>query len=135
MKHMNKDITKNRQPRPLATRTTIVLVLSLCVIVGGISRVNAHNIDVVKARDKAREYAKKKVDDPNRAYQHFSTDCLAAFPGHNHIVRCSIFYFDDSRNQLCKERIEAFVAPHEKTLTTNTFSYEIFIRHTSTKEC
>ena len=131
---MSKDINENQQARAF-TRTTVVLALSLCIMVGGIPSVHAHNIDVAKARDKAREYAKKKVDDPNRSYQHFSTDCLAVFPGHNHIVRCSIFYFDDSRNQLCKERIEVFVAPHQKTLTTNTFSSELFIRPTSPKGC
>jgi hypothetical protein len=128
-------MTENRKSTHLLVRATTVIALSLCIIAGGVPTVNAHNIDVVKARDKAREYARQKVADPNRAYEHFTTDCLAAFPGHNHIVRCSIFYFDDSRNQLCKERVEVYVEPHKKTISTNTWSNEMFIRPTSAKGC
>lgn len=116
-------------------RDILALILTLGLFWSGVPRVFAHTIDVAKARDKAREYAKKKVDDPNRTYQHFTTDCLAAFSGHNHVVRCSIFYLDDSRNQLCKERIEVFLEPHKKTFITNIGSPEMFIRHTSAKEC
>jgi len=117
-------------------RDVLALILALGVFCSGMPRVFAHNIDVTKARDKAREYARQKVDDPNRAYQHFTTDCLAAFPGHNHYVRCSIFYFDDGRNQLCKERIEVFLPAHHTakwggTVTDLTYN----LKHTSTKEC
>jgi len=119
-------------------RPALALILALGVFCSGMPKVFAHTIDVAQAREKAREYARKKVDDPNRAYQHFTTDCLAAFPGHNHYVRCSIFYFDDNRNQLCKERIEVYLPAHHAAKfpdfgTVQEFTYNL--KHTSTKEC
>ena len=124
--------------RVIAARTLVIHVLVFCMLWAGVPDVGAHNIDVVKAREKAREYARQKVDDPNRAYQHFTTDCLAAFPGHNHYVRCSIFYLDDNRKQLCKERIEVYLEAHHTakfpdfgTVTSPT----LYVKHTSPKEC
>jgi len=119
-------------------RSVIILILALGLFWSGVPRLFAHNIDVAKARDKAREYAKQKVADPNRAYEHFTTDCLAAFPGHNHYVRCSIFYFDESRKQLCKERIEVYLPEHHMAKfpdlgTVQELTYNL--KHTSTKEC
>ena len=119
-------------------RSVLVLILALGIFWSGVPRVFAHNIDVAKARDKAREYAKGKVADPNRAYEHFTTDCLAAFPGHNHYVRCSIFYFDGSRNQLCKERIEVYLPEHHRAKFPDlgmVSNFDYFLKHTSTKEC
>jgi hypothetical protein len=116
-------------------RELLVPVLALALLWSGAPSVVAHNIDVVKARDKAREYARQKVADPNRAYEHYTTDCLAAFPGHNHYVRCSIFYQDENRVQLCKERIEVYLQPHRKTMTTNLYDPTMFIKNTSAKEC
>jgi hypothetical protein len=113
-------------------RDLLVLILGLGVFWSGVPEVLAHNIDVVAAREKAREYARKKVADPNRAYEHYTTDCLAVFPGHNHYVRCSIFYQDENRNQLCKERVEVYAAAHSRF---EFGSSELFIKHTSAKEC
>src|SRR6058998_1157308 len=96
-------------------RSVLVLILALGIFWCAVPTLfAAHNIDVAMARDKAREYAKQKVADPKRAYEHFTTDCVAAFPGHNHVVRCSIFYLHDKRNQLCKERIEVSLPAHHK---------------------
>jgi hypothetical protein len=119
-------------------RELLVPVLALALVWSGAPSVVAHNIDVVAAREKAREYARQKVADPNRAYEHYTTDCLAAFPRHNHYVRCSIFYQDKNRVQLCKERIEVYLAAHHNAggldlgeITSPT----MFIKHTSAKEC
>ena len=71
-----------------------VVMLAAVLFVFGVTAMptpSYHNIDMVKARDKAREYARKKVDDRNRNYEHFSTDCTPAFEGHNHYARCVIF--------------------------------------------
>ena len=112
-----------------AMRSVTVVLLMVSVFSIGVPSIRAaaaHNIDVKKAKEKAQEYARKKVGDPNRNYKHFMTDCLAAFPGHNHYVRCSIFYQDADRKQLCKERIEVY-------LPNLTFLMDI--KHTSSNDC
>jgi len=119
-------------------RPVLALIVALGIFWSGVPRVFAHTIDVAMARDKAREYARQKVADPNRAYEHFSTDCLAAFPGHNHYVRCSIFYLDANRVQLCKERIEVFLAAHSHAKWPDlgeVTSFTLYIKHTSAKDC
>lgn len=124
--------------RRIAVKTLVIQMLVICMLWAGVPNVDAHNIDVAKAREKAREYARQKVDDPNRAYQHFSTDCVAAFPDHNHYVRCSILYLDDSRKLLCKERIEVYLGEHHKAkgLDFGTVQPpELYLKHTSTKDC
>lgn len=122
-------------------RTTLTLALSLCIIAGGVPTVNAHTIDVVKAREKAREYARAKRNDPNRNYAHYQTDCVAGFPGHNHVVVCAVSFdtaahrASGSKEWSCSETIEVYFKPHHKTVTINAGSFEMFIRHTSAKEC
>jgi hypothetical protein len=119
-------------------RSLLVFILALGLFSSGISEVSAHNIDVVVAREKAREYARQKVADPNRAYEHYTTDCLAVFPGHNHYVRCSVFYQDANRVQLCKERIEVFLAAHGHAKWPDlgeVTSFTMYVKHTSSKEC
>jgi hypothetical protein len=135
---MKKGMTTHLHATRAAIRTTTVLALSLFIIASGIPSVKAHNIDVVAAREKAREYARQKVADPNRAYEHYSTDCLAAFPGHNHYVRCSIFYQDENRRQLCKERIEVYLAAHHNAGGLDlgrVTDLRMYVKHTSAKEC
>lgn len=97
---------------------------------------SAHNIDVKKAREVAREYARTIRDQSKGNYIHFSTNCVAAFPGHNHIVRCLIDYKNakDSAAGVytCREGIELFLYPHG---SSNTYNYEVNIRHTSGTMC
>lgn len=124
--------------RRIKVKTLVILVLLSSMFWAGVPNVDAHNIDVVKAREKAREYARKKVDDPNRAYQHFSTDCMAAFPDHNHYVRCSILYLDDNRRLLCKEKIEVYLGEHHKAKGLDfgiVQPAELYLKHTSPKDC
>ena len=116
---------------------TLVLGLS-CIGVPTINACATHNIDVKKAKEKAQEYARQKIADPNRNCKHFATDCLAAFPGHNHYVRCSIFYQDADRKQMCKERIEVYLEAHRKGIDNPILgleSWTMYIKHTSAKDC
>ena len=53
---------------------------------------SAHNIDLKKAREIAREYARQVPDESGGRYAHYSTNCVRAFPNHNHYVRCLIDY-------------------------------------------
>ena len=142
---MKKVITDERPERWgtnfSVLRYTVALALSICIISAAVPSVNAHTIDVVKAREKAREYARTKRSDPNRNYAHYQTDCVAGFPGHNHVVVCAVS-FDTAANRAagskewsCSETIEVYFKPHHKTVTINAGSSEMFIRHTSAKEC
>lgn len=78
--------------------------------------VSAHNIDLEAARNAARRYARQVRDQSAGKYQHYSTNCVNAFPGHNHIVRCQIDYqheaFTKSAAYTCRELIEIKVEPH-----------------------
>jgi len=99
---------------------------------------SAHSIDLKTAREAARNYARGVRDQSGGKYAHYSTSCVKAFPGHNHYVRCSIFYFDESRKQLCKERIEVYLPEHHMAKfpdlgTVQELTYNL--KHTSTKEC
>src|SRR5205085_1891114 len=80
------------------------------------SGTSAHNIDLEAARDAARRYARQIRDQSAGKYQHYSTKCENAFPGHNHIVRCQIDYqhesFTKSTAYTCREFIEIKVEPH-----------------------
>ncbi len=119
-------------------QSLLVCILALGLFLSGIREVSAHNIDVVAAREKAREYARQKVADPNRAYEHYTTDCMAAFPGHNHYVRCSVSYLDANRVQLCRERIEVYLAAHSHAKWPDlgeVTSPTLYIKHTSAKDC
>lgn len=93
----------------------------LAVLVMGASlvfswNVSAHNIDLEAARNAARRYARQVRDQSAGKYQHYSTKCENAFPGHNHIVRCQIDYQHDSFTKstayTCREFIEIRVPPH-----------------------
>lgn len=124
----------------MKVRSVLVVILSVGIFWGGVPEVFAHTIDVVAAREKARGYARQKVADPNRAYEHYTTDCLAAFSGHNHYVRCAIFYLDENRVQLCKERIEVYLDAHRRGKgLSETWTWiedpTMFVKHTSAKEC
>ena len=115
-------------------KAAMVIVLASSLLYWTAPNVSAHTIDVAKAREKAREYARAKVNDPNRNYKHYQTDCVAAFPNHNHIVTCSIGY-DTEANRgnkefSCKESIEVYLYPHKDFLV-----YTLQIRHTSKAEC
>ena len=118
-----------------------IVLMSTGLIFG--SNTRAHNIDLEKAWEKARDYARAKRSDPGRTYKHYATDCVKAFPGHNHIVRCTIFYQnpkDKERGKwTCSERIEVYHDAHGRTGPGGIFerfgSDVMHIRHTSKRQC
>ena len=99
-------------------------------------RVAAHNIDVEKAWESAREYARSVRKESNGKYLHYSTKCAKAFPGHNHYLRCTIEYQNakDAKAGVytCKETIEVYFRAHSRAGDQN---YVAFIRNTSTNFC
>lgn len=103
----------------------------------------AHNINLEKAWEKARDYARVKRSDPGRTYKHYATDCVEAFPGHNHVVRCTVFYQtlnDKEKGKwTCKERIEVYHEAHRRTGPGGIFESfgndAMFIRNTSKRQC
>ena len=118
--------TNNFSPRKISGVTARVMLsrrvlagvaailMSASFIFSG--NVSAHNIDLEAARNAARRYARQVRDQSAGKYQHFSTNCENAFPGHNHIVRCQIDYqhesFTKSTAYTCREFIEIKVPPH-----------------------
>lgn len=125
-------------------RITILAIMATLVMgVGLVVTANtfAHNIDVKAAREKARDYARKKRSDPGRTYKHYSTDCVAAYPGHNHYVRCTISYQNEADTargrQTCTERIEVYLRAHLKTILEGTTHMDptMHIKHTSNRQC
>lgn len=78
---------------------------------------SAHNIDLAKAQEIARDYARSVRKESNGKYPHYSTDCYKLFQGHNHYVRCLIEYTNDenpggTKSALCRETIDVFFQPH-----------------------
>ena len=114
----------------------------LAVLVMGASlvfswNVSAHNIDVKKAREAARDYARQVRDESGGKYIHYSTSCVAAFPNHNHIVRCLIDYQNEQDTQkgvyTCRESIEIKMPPHSRMTGSVDFGLHGF--HTSWNMC
>jgi hypothetical protein len=96
----------------------------------------AHNINLDKAWEQARNYARSVRAESGGKYLHYSTNCVEAFPNHNHIVRCLIDY-QNKRDRAagvytCRESIEVFMKPHGKS---NTENYTLLGRHTSGNNC
>ena len=87
--------------------------------------VSAHNINLDKAQELARNYARKVRTESNGKYTHYSTDCVNLFQGHNHYVRCTIEYDNDddndSNSRLCREAVDVFLQPHNRGETFNYF--------------
>ena len=97
---------------------------------------SAHNIDVKKAREVAREYARAIRDQSNGNYKHYSTNCVAAFPNHNHIVRCLID-FQNAKDSAagvytCRERIELYLDSHGRA---DSYNYRVNIRQALGTRC
>lgn len=93
----------------------MVLILLGASLVGPWST-SAHNIDLKKAREVVREYARKVRDESGGKYIHYSTNCVNAFPNHNHIARCLVEYQNaadsDKGVYTCRELIEIKMSPH-----------------------
>ena len=95
---------------------------------------SAHNINLDKSWELARDYARSVRAESNGKYLHYSTKCVRAFPNHNHIVRCLIDYQDAKDREkgvyTCREKIEIFMKPHNRGE-----DFSLFGRHTSNNHC
>ena len=111
-------ITAGLMLRRRALAGIAVILIGASLIFSGI--VSAHNIDLAKAREVTRNYARKVRDDSGGKYAHYSTSCVAAFPGHNHIARCVIDYKNEADTKkgvyTCRELIEVKLWSHENGL-------------------
>jgi len=119
-------------------RSLIVIIASLigvCLLFTGVP--SAHNIDLKKAREVARDYARRVRDESGGKYVHYSTNCVRAFPGHNHIVSCVISYQNEQDTAkgvyTCRESIEIKMPPHSRSTGSMDFGLHGF--HTSWNMC
>jgi len=98
-------------------------------------RVSAHNIDLKKARELVRDYARSVRDESGGKYAHYSTNCVAAFPNHNHIARCLIDYQNEADAKkgvyTCRELIEIKMGPHHGIQE----DYTLWAFHASSNQC
>jgi hypothetical protein len=80
---------------------------------------SAHNIDVAKARELARNYARQVRDGSGGKYLHYTTSCTRNFPNHNHSVNCVIKYQNAKDTAAgvytCKEKIQLHMSPHSRS--------------------
>src|SRR4051812_21136000 len=78
--------------------------------------VSAHNIDLEKAQELARDYAREVRRESGGKYTHYTTDCYKLFEGHNHYVRCLIEYDNDetenTTTRVCRETLDVYLQPH-----------------------
>jgi hypothetical protein len=96
----------------------------------------AHNIPLDKAREIARNYARISRKESPRKYLHYATNCVNAFPGHNHIVRC-IIHLQNERDKnagvwTCTETVELYLKAHSNS---KYLDYRIYARGTSFSGC
>src|SRR4029078_9281910 len=90
---------------------------------------SAHNIDLAKAREGIRNYARNVRDQSGGKYAHYSTSCVAAFPGHNHIARCVVDYKNEADTKkgvyTCRELIEVKLAIHDSGINYTPYGAHV----------
>ena len=105
----------------------LVILTGVSVFFTGLT--SAHNIDLKKAREVARDYARSVRDESGGKYAHYSTNCVAAFPNHNHIARCEISYTnaEDEKKGVytCRELIEIKMMAHDTGWGYTLFGYHV----------
>ncbi len=115
----------------------MVLILLGASLVGPWST-SAHNIDLKKAREVAREYARSVRDASGGKYAHYKTSCVSAFPNHNHYVRCLIDYQNAGDTEkgvyTCRESIEIYLGRHDGG-ASGVGSWVLLGKHTSRNQC
>ena len=118
-------------------RKSLIVIVAVLMGASLVSKwgASAHNVDVKKAREVAREYAKSVRDESGGKYVHYSTSCVAAFPGHNHIARCLIDYQNEADTKkgvyTCRELIEIKLLPHKPYGLT----YILYGNHATSTHC
>ena len=100
-------------------RKSLIVIVAILMGASFVFKWNAsaHNIDLKKAREVIRNYAKSVRDNSGGKYAHYSTSCVAAFPGHNHIARCVVDYKNEADTKTgvytCRELIEVKLWAHD----------------------
>ena len=117
------------------------MLFGIAVLVMGASlfftpSTSAHNIDVEKARELVRDYARRVRDESGGQYIHYSTSCTRSNPGHNHYVGCVVKYQNEADAAkgvyTCKEALVLFMSPHNRD---GSYDFEIFMKHESRNYC
>lgn len=116
------------------TAVVIGAVVMMAVSFAFTLSTSAHNINLARAREKAREYARLVRDDSDGLYTRYRTDCreFPAGGGHHHIVRCVIEFDDEvtikskSGKHVCRETLEINFSPHNRGV-----SYQMNLKHYS----
>ncbi len=111
-----------------------ITALLMCASLVFTLSVSAHNINLATAKEKAREYSLRVVNDPANGYVQVIRTCVNAFPGHNHYVRCTIRYEDKRTKEIdgvfaCTESIEVYFQSHR-----DGQNYQYYMKHTS-RQC
>ena len=103
-------------------RKSLIVIVAMLMVASVVFKwgASAHNIDLKKAREVIRNYAQKVRDESGGKYAHYSTSCVAAFPGHNHIARCVVDYKNEADTKkgvyTCRELIEVKLWAHDAGL-------------------
>lgn len=117
--------------RSLACIAALLMVASLVFT----RSTSAHNIDVKKARELVRDYARGVRDQSGGKYLHYSTRCTRSNPGHNHYVSCVVEYQNAKDKAAgvytCKETLIIFLQAHSGSVE----DYRIVGRHASNNTC
>ena len=96
---------------------------------------SAHNIDLKKAREIVRDYARRVRDESGGKYIHYSTNCVNAFPNHNHIARCLVEFRNAADSEkgvyTCRELIEIKAPAHNN----NAMNFNLWANHVSDNHC
>ncbi len=107
-----------------------IAVLFLCASLVFTLSVSAHNIDVEQAGQKVRAYAREVLKDGS-GYIYTKTSCKALFPGHNHQVRCRVFYQNQEDRTIgewtCREDITVYFQAHNG----DRRNWEYYMSHVS----
>jgi hypothetical protein len=94
----------------------VVLLMGASVLLESVA---AHNINLAKAQEFARDYAREVREESAGKYLHYTTDCYKLFQGHNHYVRCTIEFTNDEnpgndKSAACREQIDVYLQPHNR---------------------
>ncbi|HSB29831.1 MAG TPA: hypothetical protein VLE19_18325 [Pyrinomonadaceae bacterium] len=113
----------------------VLVVFLMATSFVGIPGTSAHNIDLKKAREIVRDYARQVRDESGGKYVHYSTNCVNAFPNHNHIARCLVEFRNAADDQkgvyTCRELIEIKLPHHDGS----TVSFNLRAVHASYNQC
>lgn len=124
------DLSRRERVRRSVLAGVAVLLMGASLVF--ISSTSAHDVNLKKAREAAREYARSVRAASDGKYIHYSTRCSKLFP---HIVKCEIEYQNaqDTAKGVytCKEGITVYFRPHSSAGE----DYTLYGKHHSANAC